>query len=62
MVSSYTALLEKSANSLPDLPGCAAAGDTLEETKSLIAETIKSHLEILANDQGMLRPVQHRDR
>ena len=56
MMDSYTVVLEKSDNGyaayLPDLPGCVAAGDTLEETKALIAEAVSSHLEILASDHS----------
>ena len=46
----FTVLIEKSDNGyaayLPDLPGCVAAGDTIE----LISEAVASHLEILAED------------
>ncbi len=56
MTNSCTVVLEKSDNGyaayLPDLPGCVAAGDTLEETKALIVEAVASHLEILANYQS----------
>ena len=55
MTNSYMVVLEKSDNGyavyLPDLPGCVAAGDTLEETKTLIAEAVASHLGLLANDE-----------
>ena len=30
---------------VPDLPGCVAAGETREETESLIREAIAFHLE-----------------
>ena len=50
----FTVLIEKSDNGyaayLPDLPGCVAAGDTIEETRDLIAEAVASHLELLAED------------
>ena len=50
----FIVLIEKSDNGyaayLPDLPGCVAAGDTIDETKELIAEALASHLEILAED------------
>ena len=50
----FIVLIEKSDNGyaafLPDLPGCVAAGDTIDETKELIAEAVASHLEILAED------------
>ena len=52
----FIVLIEKSDNGyaayLPDLPGCVAAGDTIDETKELIAEAVASHLEILAEDGG----------
>ena len=50
----FIVLIEKSDNGyaayLPDLPGCVAAGDTIDETKELIAEALASHLGILAED------------
>ena len=30
---------------VPDLPGCVAAADTLEETRALIEEAIEFHIE-----------------
>lgn len=63
MTDSYTVVLEKSDNGyaayLPDLPGCVAAGDTLEETKALIAEAVASHLELLASEQNLLAERPH---
>ena len=45
----YAVILEKTGNGygayVPDLPGCVAAGDTLEETEKLIREAIEIHLE-----------------
>jgi len=35
----------------PDLPGCGAAGRSLEEAKTLIAEAIEGHIELL-RDRG----------
>ena len=32
---------------LPELPGCVAAGETLEETKELIAEAVRLHMELM---------------
>ena len=47
----YLAFFEKTGNGysayLPDLPGCIAAGDTLEETENLIQEAVTYHLEML---------------
>lgn len=60
MTNSYTVVLEKSDNGyaayLPGLLGCVAAGDTLEETKALIAEAVASHMELLANGHSDLTP------
>jgi len=45
---------EKSENGygayVPDLPGCVAAGETLEETERLIHEAVEFHLEGLRED------------
>ena len=47
---------------VPDLPVCVAAGDTFEETKMLIAEAVKYHLELMEEegspipDPGPIRP------
>lgn len=35
---------------VPDLPGCIATGDTVEETESSIREAIKFHLDGLRED------------
>lgn len=35
---------------VPDLPGCVAVADTLDEVKSLIAEAIQFHLEGLQQE------------
>ena len=47
----YAVVIEKTDNGysayLPDLPGCIAAGDTLEETEDLIQEAVCYHLEML---------------
>jgi predicted RNase H-like HicB family nuclease len=41
---------------VPDLPGCVAVGETLEEVKELIAEAIQFHLEGL-REEGVAVPV-----
>ena len=47
----YVAIIEKGPTSygayLPDLPGCIAAGDTYEETETLIREAVGYHLELM---------------
>ncbi len=40
---------------VPDLPGCVAAADTLEETERLIEEAIQLYIEAL-NEQGLPVP------
>jgi predicted RNase H-like HicB family nuclease len=45
----YAIVIEKGATSygasVPDLPGCVAVGETLDEAKELIQEAIAFHLE-----------------
>jgi len=45
----YVVIFEEDENGcsayVPDLPGCVAAGDTLEEVKVLITEGIGFHIE-----------------
>lgn len=45
----YTILIEKGETSygayIPDLPGCVAVGETVEEVRALIYEAIEFHLE-----------------
>ena len=47
----YVALIAKTGNGysahLPDLPGCIAAADTVEETRDLIQEAANYHVEIM---------------
>ncbi|MGL5941692.1 MAG: type II toxin-antitoxin system HicB family antitoxin [Waterburya sp.] len=50
----YAVIIEKGENSygayIPDLPGCVAVGDTVEEVKTLIQEAIEFHLEGMIED------------
>ncbi len=52
--SKFAVVFEKSANGfgayVPDLPGCVAVADTLEETQALIHEGIEIYLEELRED------------
>ncbi len=54
----YMAVVAKTGNGysayLPDLPGCVAAGDTLEETSRLIHEAAIFHLEGMAEDEEVI--------
>ena len=47
----YPVIFEKCENSysayVPDLPGCIAVGNTLEEARESIAEAIEFHIEAL---------------
>ncbi len=50
----YAVIIEKGQDSygayVPDLPGCVAVGDTVEEVKTLIQEAIEFHLEGMIGD------------
>ena len=50
----YVVIFEEGENSysayVPDLPGCIAAGDTIEEVWTLIAEAIAFHIEGIRAD------------
>jgi predicted RNase H-like HicB family nuclease len=48
----YVVVIEKAADGsysayLPDLPGCVATGDSVEEVQQLIAEAVNLHIESL---------------
>lgn len=51
LVSEYLFIIENSEGSYsaysPDLPGCVAAGETVEEVRSLMREAIQLHIESL---------------
>lgn len=40
---------------LPELPGCVSAGETFDETKTLIAEAVGVHLELM-EEEGLPIP------
>jgi predicted RNase H-like HicB family nuclease len=50
----YAVLIERGSNSygayVPDLPGCVAIGESIEEVRQLIQEAIEFHLEGLRED------------
>ena len=50
----YAIVIEKSETGygayVPDLPGCVAVGETLEETEQLIREAVEFHLEGMRDD------------
>lgn len=54
----YLVVIERGENSfgayVPDLPGCAAVGETREETLQLIREAVELHIESLREHGGPL--------
>ena len=56
----YAIIIEKSDTGygafVPDLPGCIAVGETIQETEKLIKEAIEFHLEGMKED-GMEIPL-----
>lgn len=56
----YAIVIEKAASNysayVPDLPGCVATGQTVEEAEQQIREAIEFHLEGLRED-GLPVPV-----
>lgn len=60
----YAVVIEPSENGfgayVPDLPGCVALGDTVDETLELIREAIELHLEGSART-GLPSPNRRRD-
>ncbi len=56
----YLVIFEKGASSygayVPDLPGCVAVGETMDEVRRLIAESIQFHIEGLRKD-GLVVPL-----
>ena len=41
---------------VPDLPGCVAVGETLDEVRELINEAVQFHLEELREDGEPISP------
>lgn len=56
----YLVIFEKGENSygayVPDLPGCAAVGETMDEARGLITEAIQFHIEGL-RENGCVVPL-----
>jgi predicted RNase H-like HicB family nuclease len=50
----YAIVIEKSETGfgayVPDLPGCVAVGETIQETELLIKEAVEFHIEGLRED------------
>jgi len=57
-MSRYTAFFEQTSRGycapVPDLPGCIAAGATLDETRQLIRKAIEFHIESMKLDGGRI--------
>ena len=55
----YLIVIEEAKNNysayLPDVPGCIATGETMEEAKKNITEALAMHLQGLVED-GLLSP------
>jgi predicted RNase H-like HicB family nuclease len=54
----YSVIIEKSSDGygayVPDLPGCVAVGDTIEEAKSLIQSAMALHLRTMRQDGDVI--------
>jgi predicted RNase H-like HicB family nuclease len=47
---------------VPDLPGCVAAGDSIEEVRELITQAISLHLEmVIQSGEKTPKPSDHLD-
>ncbi len=60
-MSGYVVIIEGERGSysayVPDLPGCVAAGDSIEEVEQLIREAVPAHVESLrAHGEGVPPP------
>jgi predicted RNase H-like HicB family nuclease len=65
-VTNYLVIIEGAGDSysayVPDLPGCVAAGDSVEEVEQLIREAIPLHVESLRAHGESVPPPQTRAR
>jgi predicted RNase H-like HicB family nuclease len=59
MSKTYTVVIEKADGNysayVPDLPGCVAVGDTIDECEASIQEAIEGHLRVM-HDEGLEIP------
>ena len=59
MSTTYAVVIEKADGNysayVPDLPGCVAVGDTIEECEDSIQEAIEAHLQVM-RDEGLHVP------
>ena len=60
----YLVVFEKDTSScgayVPDLPGCVAIGETMEEVRELITEAIQFHIEGLLTPPTVGKPILKR--
>ncbi len=60
----YLVVFEKDTSScgayVPDLPGCVAIGETMEEVRELITEAIQFHIEGLLTPPTVEKPILKR--
>lgn len=66
-MNKYTVFFEQTATGfsahVPDLPGCIAAGSTMEETRELIREAIVFHIEgMRLHGEAVPEPTMHVER
>jgi predicted RNase H-like HicB family nuclease len=61
-VTEYTIIIEDAGSNFaafaPDVPGCVAAADTIEQTRQLMQEALALHLEML-REMGEPVPAPH---
>jgi predicted RNase H-like HicB family nuclease len=61
-MTQYTIIIEKAGDNFaayaPDVPGCVAAADTIEETRELMQEALVLHIEML-REMGEDIPAPH---
>ena len=60
----YLVIFEKDPNSygayVPDLPGCIAVGETMQEVRGLIVDAIQFHIEGLSTPPTVGEPILKR--
>jgi len=60
----YAVVIEQASENysayVPDLPGCVAIGDTLEEIEQMIREAIEFHLEMPDSPEAIRREAERK--
>ena len=61
-MTQYTIIIEKAGDNFaayaPDVPGCVAAADTVEETRELMQEALALHIKV-SREMGEEVPTPH---